>query len=563
MIADLPIALPLLLGSLVVGVLKGRARKVLAMALPLATLALIVTLEHGDFAQVRIFTYELTLNRVDGLSLIFGYIFSFAGFLGVLYALHVKDSVQDTTALMYAGAAIGGVFAGDLITLFIFWELTAISSVFLIWARRSEKAIETGIRYLVIQVGSGVVLLSGIILHVHETGSIAFDEIGLTGLSSGLMLLGIGMKCAFPLLHNWVQDSYPESTTTGVLFLSTFTTKLAIYALARGFPGTEILIPIGAVMTAFPIFFACIENDMRRVLSYSLNNQLGFMVCAIGVGSEMAINGAAGHAFANILFEGVLFMSMSAVLFRERTIRASQLGGLYKSMKLSAGFCIIGSMSISAFPLFAGFVTKSLILTAVADNGNMVIWIVLLMASAGVLDHSGIKIPYFTFFHHDSGRRPKEAPWNMLIAMGIAAFLCILIGVWPSGFYALLPYATDFNPYTAPHVINQLQLLFFAILAFAVLMRTGLYPAEIMSRNLDFDWFYRRGIPKLIMAAFAPLNEIGQASKRMANRQIRSFIAYAERHHGSQGVLSRTWAVGSGVLWVSVLLAGYLLFQYF
>lgn len=563
MIADLPIALPLLLGSLVVGVLKGRARKVLAMALPLATLALIVMLEHGDFAQVTIFTYELTLNRVDGLSLIFGYIFSFAGFLGVLYALHVKDSVQDTTALMYAGAAIGGVFAGDLITLFIFWELTAISSVFLIWARRSEKAIETGIRYLVIQVGSGVVLLSGIILHVHETGSIAFDEIGLTGLSSGLMLLGIGMKCAFPLLHNWVQDSYPESTTTGVLFLSTFTTKLAIYALARGFPGTDILIPIGAVMTAFPIFFACIENDMRRVLSYSLNNQLGFMVCAIGVGSEMAINGAAGHAFANILFEGVLFMSMSAVLFRERTIRASQLGGLYKSMKLSAGFCIIGSMSISAFPLFAGFVTKSLILTAVADNGNMVIWIVLLMASAGVLDHSGIKIPYFTFFHHDSGRRPKEAPWNMLIAMGIAAFLCILIGVWPSGFYALLPYATDFNPYTAPHVINQLQLLFFAILAFAVLMRTGLYPAEIMSRNLDFDWFYRRGIPKLIMAAFAPLNQIGQASKRMANRQIRSFIAYAERHHGSQGVLSRTWAVGSGVLWVSVLLAGYLLFQYF
>lgn len=563
MIADLPIALPLLLGSLVVGVLKGRARKVLAMALPLATLALIVMLEHGDFAQVTIFTYELTLNRVDGLSLIFGYIFSFAGFLGVLYALHVKDSVQDTTALMYAGAAIGGVFAGDLITLFIFWELTAISSVFLIWARRSEKAIETGIRYLVIQVGSGVVLLSGIILHVHETGSIAFDEIGLTGLSSGLMLLGIGMKCAFPLLHNWVQDSYPESTTTGVLFLSTFTTKLAIYALARGFPGTDILIPIGAVMTAFPIFFACIENDMRRVLSYSLNNQLGFMVCAIGVGSEMAINGAAGHAFANILFEGVLFMSMSAVLFRERTIRASQLGGLYKSMKLSAGFCIIGSMSISAFPLFAGFVTKSLILTAVADNGNMVIWIVLLMASAGVLDHSGIKIPYFTFFHHDSGRRPKEAPWNMLIAMGIAAFLCILIGVWPSGFYALLPYTTDFNPYTAPHVINQLQLLFFAILAFAVLMRTGLYPAEIMSRNLDFDWFYRRGIPKLIMAAFAPLNQIGQASKRMANRQIRSFIAYAERHHGSQGVLSRTWAVGSGVLWVSVLLAGYLLFQYF
>ena len=274
-----------------------------------------------------------------------------------------------------------------------------------------------------------------------------------------LIFLAFGIKCAFPFLHNWLQDAYPEASPTGTVFLSAFTTKLAVYGLARGFAGEDILIWIGALMTAFPIFYAVIENDLRRVLAYSLNNQLGFMVVGIGIGTELALNGTVAHAFAHILYKALLFMSMGAVLYRVGTVKGSELGGLYKSMPWTAAFCIVGAASISAFPLFSGFVSKSLIMSAAASDGLLFIWFVLLFASAGVFHHSGIKIPYFAFFAHDSGKRCKEAPLPMLLAMGTTAVLCVGIGVWPEPLYALLPHPVDYVPYTTAHVVTQLQLL--------------------------------------------------------------------------------------------------------
>src|SRR5690606_35873861 len=250
-------------------------------------------------------------------------------------------------------------------------------------------------------------------------------------------------------------DAYPEATVTGTVWLSAFTTKLAIYALARGYAGTEILVPIGAAMTAFPIFYAVIENDLRRVLAYSLNNQLGFMVVGLGIGSEVALNGTAAHAFCHILYKALLFMSMGAVLFRVGTVKGSELGGLYKSMPWTTGFCIVGAASISAFPLFSGFVSKSLIISAAMDEGYFWTWLVLLFASAGVFHHSGIKIPYFAFFAHDSGKRCEEAPLNMLIAMGITAALCIGLGVMPNLLYSILPFAVNYHPYSLEHVVTQ------------------------------------------------------------------------------------------------------------
>ena len=278
----------------------------------------------------------------------------------------------------------------------------------------------------------------------------------------------------------------------GTVVLSAFTTKLAIYALARGFAGTELLIVIGCLMTAFPVFFAVIENDMRRVLAYSLNNQLGFMVVAIGIGTELAINGAVAHAFAHIIYKGLLFMSMGAVLYRVGTVKASELGGLDKSMPLTMVFCIVGAMSISAFPLFSGFAAKSLIMSALGYKGLVAAYLVLLAASAGVLHHSGIKIPYFAFFGHDGGHKVKDAPFGMLVAMAGASVLCIGIGSFPGLFYQILPYSIDYNPYDASHVLGQMELLIFSILAFTFLMRFGFYPPELKSTVLNTDWLYRR-----------------------------------------------------------------------
>ncbi len=500
-------ALLFLLAGVLLPLLPSATRRHCVLIVPLVGMLLLCLTPYGSYGQGDIFGLQMVSYRLDKLAFVWALIFHIAAVIGAIYAFHLKDPVQQVAALIYQGAAIGAVLAGDLLTLFIWWELTAIASVFLIWARRTDRAYRVGMRYLIIQVGSGVILLTGVLLQLHTTGSLAFEHIGLGSLASWFIFVAFGIKCAFPFLHNWLQDAYPEATVTGTVILSAFTTKLAVYALARGFAGTEILIWIGATMTAFPILFAVIENDLRRVLSYSLNNQLGFMVVGIGIGTELSLNGTAAHAFSHILYKALLFMAMGAVLYRVKTIKASELGGLYKSMPWTTVFCIIGSMSISAFPLFSGFISKSMILTAVAEQHYTWVWLVLLLASAGVMDHSGIKIPFFAFFAHDSGKRCDEAPLNMLIAMGIAAFLCIAIGIYPDALYAILPYTVDYVPYTTTHVITQLQLLMFSALAFAVLFLSGLYPPEIKSVNLDTDWFYR-------VAAVHVLTPLTNAAKK-------------------------------------------------
>ena len=582
MINSLPPGMVLIIGALLLSLLRGRIQQVALLVLPVLSALHLLYLPHGVSMTREAFGLQLTIVHIDGLSLIWGYIFHIAAFVSALYALHVKDTLQHVSALLYVGAAIGAVFAGDLVTLFVYWELTAVTSVFLIWASRNERSYRAGMRYLIMQVGSGVLLLAGIVLHYQATGSIDFMgpfykttsvlsefPFGSPGLGPVLIFLAFGIKAAFPLLHNWLIDSYPEATPTGTVFLSAFTTKLAIYTLARGFPGVECLIWIGAIMAAFPIFFAVIENDLRRVLAYSLNNQLGFMVVGIGIGSELALNGTAAHAFAHILYKALLFMSMGAVLYRTGTAKGSELGGLYKSMPWTTGFCIVGAASISAFPLFSGFVTKSLILTAVADADHLVVFLVLLFASAGVFHHSGIKIPFFAFFAHDSGKRVKEAPLNMLLAMGIAAILCIGIGVYPKPLYAILPYEVDYNAYTTTHVITQLQLLLWSALAFTVLNLWGIYPPELRSVNLDTDWFYRRPFMRSPTDNMSPvgrvvarLGEIRRGVDKNVGSLLRRGATLVRTVAGSRGISQKTASIGGMAVWVAILLTLYLVFYY-
>ena len=555
-------ALILIIGGFLSLLVPNGFKKAFNLALPLAALLALLSIPHGEYANYQIFSFQLTLLRLDHLSFIFALIFHVALFIAVLYSIHQKNIFETASTFIYAGAAIGAVLAGDLLTIFIYWEITAVASALIIWSNKTPRSYTVGLRYFIIHVSSGLLLLAGTIFHYLDTGSLVFNHLGIDTWAGRLIFFAFGIKCAFPLLHNWLQDAYPEASPTGTVTLSVFTTKLAIYALARGYAGTEELIWIGATMTAFPIFFAVIENDMRRVLSYSLNNQLGFMVVGIGVGTEMALNGTAAHAFAHILYKALLFMSMGAVLHRVGTIKASELGGLYKSMPWTTIFCIIGSLSICAFPLFSGFVSKSMILTAAAAEGYWLIWLVLLFASAGVLDHSGIKIPFFTFFAHDSGKRCAEAPLNMLLAMAIAAILCVGIGIYPAPLYKILPFAVDFVPYTTTHVITQLQLLLFSALAFVILYRTKIYPPEIRSTNLDFDWFYR--VPGAFIARSIMLFIAAGEKRILIALKKLSFIVGSRlhHHHGPQGILSKTWPTGSMVMWVAFLLGAYLIFYY-
>ena len=557
-------ALPMILGGLLLLLpfLPLSLRRALLIGAPLLGLTNLLVGLPEQSGSVFLAGFQLDILRVDKLSMLFGYLFHIAAFLSAVYSLHLTDRLQPATGLLYAGSAVGAVFAGDLLTLFLFWELLAVTSVFQIWARGSEKAIASGMRYLLMHVASGLFLLVGSIMHYQQTASFTFEHLGLDSVPTRLILLGIGIKCAFPLLHTWLVDAYPESTPTGTVFLSAFTTKTAVYTLARGYAGAEELIWIGSVMAMFPIFYAVIENDLRRVLGYSMINQIGFMVVGIGLGEGMGVNGAVAHAFNDVIFKGLLFMSMGAVLFRTGRMNGSDLGGLYKSMPWTCSFCIVGASSISAFPLFSGFVSKSMVMQAAADQNYLYVWLLLLFASAGVFHHAGIKIPFFAFFGHDQGLRCQEAPRNMLLAMGIGATLCIGIGCFPQYLYALLPYPVSYEPYTTTHVVLQLQLLFFSALAFAVLKLTHVYPPELPSINIDADWLYRKALPGLSTVCCAQLTQMFKTINRgiVWSREWMLSVLYAL--FGPTGVMGRKWSTGGMALWAAILLGVYLFLYY-
>jgi len=560
---ETPAFVPFFIGALIATFTRGVLRNSLMIAVPIISALHLWMVPEGIHLQFAFLDYQLSPYRVDKLSLMFGYVFHIAAFIAIIYSLHVKDTVQQVSAMLYAGSGLGAVFAGDLLTLFVFWELLAFTSVFLIWARRTQRSYTAGMRYLIIQVLSGVILLVGALFYAAENGTLAFGYIGLDGIAGWLIFIAFGIKCAFPIAHNWLTDAYPEATVTGTVFLSAFTTKVAVYALARAYPGTELLVYIGATMTCFPIFFAVIENDLRRVLAYSLINQVGFMVVGIGIGTALAINGAVSHAFNDVIFKGLLFMSMGAVLHMTGRINGSDLGGLYKTMPKTTVLCIVGAASISAFPLFSGFVSKSMVMSAALEEGYDWIWLMLLFASAGVFHHAGIKIPYFAFFAHDSGLRASDPPKNMLLAMAIAAGLCITIGIYPAALYSLLPYNTGYNPYDATHVLAQTQLLFFSALAFVWLNLKGLYPPELRSTNLDFDWVYRRAMPKVFQKVFNTIWATDRIVRdKLTAKLNRSFTYLAGKNNRLSSLLSQNHPSGSMAMWVAVVLAIYLLLSF-
>ena len=329
--------------------------------------------------------------------------------------------------------------------------------------------------------------------------------------------------------------------------------------LLRGFAGEEMLIWVGLIMVFYGIVYAILENDMRRILAYSIVNQVGFMVTGIGIGTEMALNGAAAHAFVHIIYKALLLMSAGSVMFMTGRTKCTDLGGLFRTMPITTICGIVGALSISAFPLTSGFVAKSMIVDGAARDHLTIVWFLLTAASAGVFLHAGIKFPWFVFFQKDSGLRPPDPPWTMRAAMILLAVLCIGIGLFPAPLYAILPFPVDFAPYTASHVVSQLQLLLFSGLAF-FLMLGWLKRTETIT--LDVDWLWRRLGPALIRRMDGGSGRAATAFADRGRRAVQRTVQTIYRHHGPAGILARTWPTGSMAFWAVFLLGAYLMLYY-
>ena len=484
----------LIFSGLLIPFIHGFKRTLFILIIPCLSLLSVWSMPFASDCSIQYLDYELILINLDSLSRLFIIVFAITVFTVGLFCYKQASSTELSAAYIYAGGAMSVVLAGDLISLFIFWELMALASTLVIWSAENEKSYKAGMRYISIHLLGGVILMCGIAGHVYETNSIAFTHMELNSISTWLILCGFLLNAGAPPLTAWLADAYPEASYSGMVFLSAFTTKTAVYVLLRGFPGTELLIYIGLFMIFYGIIYALLENDIRRILAYSIINQVGFMVCGIGIGTEMALNGTAAHAFTHIIYKALLLMSAGSVLYMTGKRKCTELGGLVQSMPLTAICGIVGALAISSFPLTSGFISKSMITQASIDEHVIWIWLLLQAASAGVFLHAGIKFPWFVFFQKDSGLRPTDPPINMKISMIFFAVICILIGIFPNILYNILPYNVNYQPYTVAHTITQLQLLLFSGLAFFIMLPLM---KRTLTISLDFDWFYRYLAPIL------------------------------------------------------------------
>lgn len=554
-----PPAFILIAGALLLPLVGQRGRPFVLFIAPLLTLWLIWSLGDGVLQTMPFLGYQIELVEADKLRRLFATVFTLMTLVGGLFAFRQAKTVELSAALAYSAGAVGVSFAGDLITMFLFWEFMALFSTLVVWSGGTEEARRAGIRYGIMHLVGGIILKIGIEGIAVQTGSIEIQALQLESFATWMVLIGILVNAAAPPFSAWLADAYPESSSTGAVFLSAYTTKTAVLALILLFPGEKLLIWVGLYMIFYGIIYALMENDMRRILAYSIVNQVGFMVCGIGIGSELALNGVAAHAFAHIIYKALLLMSAGAVLHQTGKRKCTELGGLFRTMPVTTVCGIIGAFAISAFPYTSGFISKSMINQSAAYGELGFVWFCLVAASAGVFLHAGIKFPWFVFFQKDSGLRPKDPAWNMQAAMIIFAAICIGLGVFPQLLYRFLPYPVEYVPYTAEHLLTQLQLLLFAGLAFFVTL-------PMMKRTdtivLDTDYIYRRGFPWVGSKLRILQDGVDEMIRDFLKGPAHRMMSLWTRYHGLEGPASRTWPTGNMVTWVVVLLAVYLVLRF-
>lgn len=506
-------ALVLIIGGLFLPLIKDPFKKIYLVTVPMITFALVMLLNmnHGMHGQIMFMDrWLLTFGRVDGLSSVFGFIMALMAVIGTFYGLHVDKPWQHVAAWFYVAGSLGAIYAGDYLTLFLFWELMAFASTFLIWFNTDKGATAAGFRYLLVHTFGGVMLLLGFVLKYQATGTLAFDLLDETNtqLYTWLIMIGLGLNAAVVPFHSWLPDAYSKATTTGSVFMCAFTTKTAVYTLARAFAGFDVLIILGVAMAIYGIIYALMENDIRRLLGWEIVSQVGYMVAGVGIGTALAINGTCAHAVAHILYKGLLFMGAGAVIQATGRSKLTELGGLYKTMPTTMFFMIIGGISVSAFPFFSGFVSKSMIISASFNEHLLVPGFLLTMVSAGTFLAAGLRLPYLLFFGEKRGdetiyQQKENLPGNIHMAMLTAALLCFGIGTFYPVLYAMLPnQGIEYHPYSGYHLSETLQILFFSVVAFA-LVKDKLPAKNTIS--LDLDWFYRKGGQVFLWLACNPI----------------------------------------------------------
>ncbi|OEF97866.1 proton-conducting transporter transmembrane domain-containing protein [Desulfuribacillus alkaliarsenatis] len=496
---------------------------------------------------------ELQVLYVDWSRWVFAVILMAMFFIAQLYGFNQRKRGEVIASFFYGAGAIGCVFAGDWITLLFFWELMAVSSTFLVWYGGSKRSTGAGIRYLIYHFFGGNLLLFGVLLKVYQ-GNLGIEVLtGSIDLAFWLIFLGFAVNAAIPPLHTWLTDAYPETSISGILFMNIFTTKVAVFMIMQVFPGQGFLIYLGVFMAIYGVLYAILENKIRKLLSYHIVSQVGLMIAAIGIGTELAINGAFALAIGNILFKSLLFMSCGVIIYSTNRWKLTDLGGLYRKMPVNTLMFMIGALAISGLPFLNGYVSKALV-GAAASEYHRFVAIAIYVASVGTALSIPLKLGYYGFVYKSDAdyqwkyKHERELVANVpykYITMIALALACIVFGVLPQSLFQLMPYVVDYTPYTMTKVIEELFFLI-GIAAVFVLLLPRLTPKAVM--NLDFDWFLRVSLKRLLLRLADSIQLLGKVVSK-PNKAIGSFvIAKMQTYNPDRNRVMLEWIVVPALL---------------
>ncbi len=457
----------LIFGALSVGALLSAAVIILSGA-PLGEMALFPSM---------LFSFDFAGHTYSRIA-VFG--FALVGGLAVLYGLQGARTIEQAAALTAVASAIAISLANDFITLFLFWELLTVSvaGLILLNSDQSRTAYSQGMRVLIFHLVGGLLVLFGILEHSMATGSFL-----LTPPQAGhvFFALGFGFKAAFLPFHLWVAWGYPSASLFSSVVLAGLTTKIGVYALARILPAHDWIVLMGASMALFGVVCALLQKNMRRLLSYHIISQVGYMVAGVGLGTALSMDGGLLHVVNHMLYKALLFMSAGAVLYAVGTedvhdlthpeaddpSDTQPLRPVWKALPLATIGAFVGAFAISGVPLFNGYVSKYLLKEAF--YGVQPAEAMLMIASIGTAA-SFSKFLFFGFIKAKT-RRFRKPLLSMHIAIAAVAVLCVVLGIRPQWIHSVLPYGSSLEVYSWGGAGAALRLAVIGVAVFAVLAR--------------------------------------------------------------------------------------------
>jgi len=457
----------------------------------------------GAHLDVLFLGFDVVLLNVDQFSAMMGLVVGFLATAAVIYAYSSEAPRWLTAfALTYVASTIGTIYAGDWLTVIFFWELMAVTSTLLVWQYGGD-AVRAGYRYAIFHGVGGTILLGAVVVHFANAGTFLFAETGIHASAAVLAAVGIGINCGFVFFHTWIPDTYPRPHIAASVFLSVFTTKTAVYVMYRAFPeGGWWLAYLGGFMAVYGVFFALLQYDPRRLLSYHIQAQVGYMLAGIGLATlggewgQFAVAGGFAHLFNNVLYKSLLFMVCGVVIYRTGSNYIKEMGGLWKVMPVAFLIYLVGAASITAVPGFNGYVSKGLVLDATEQiSGNYpllfgydLLWWLLMIGAVGTF-MSFIKLGYYIFFHGEAkpGHRGlADAKPLQTVGMSMAAVACVVLGVVYTAQLDLLPFADAANELSNPYSYYLDPLQFGHIEKAVVLMTAGFVGFFSLKRPLGW-----------------------------------------------------------------------------